>query len=283
MARLIATTPIQPGFEFDKRWKYREQRWVAPGPLFDPCRYGVELTPERDAKRFTIEHHYSGSYPASRLAVGLYRLSAARLQELVGVAVFSVPMQQAVIPRYTGLEPRQGAELGRFVLLDELPYNSESWFLRRAFQALKATKPEIRSIVSFADPLGRLAGTTPKKPHWGVIYAASNALYAGQSRPAVLQIAPNGQLLSQRALSKIRLDEIGRAYAERQLVAAGAPPREAEESSSIWLERALAHPGFHQLRHPGNHVYVFGLDAAARAAARAANPTERPYPKPRAA
>jgi hypothetical protein len=41
----------------------------------------------------------------------------------------------------------------RFVLLDECPGNSESWFLARCFDAL--LDDGVRGVVSFADPVPR--------------------------------------------------------------------------------------------------------------------------------
>src|SRR5690606_11047103 len=129
------------------------------------------------AKAFVRDHHYAGTFPAARLSVGLFG-PGARLE---GVAVFSVPMNQRVVPRYTGLEPADGAELGRFVCLPSVRFNGESWFLARAFRLLRAEKG-VAGVVSFADPLERRTawGELAKRAHWGTIYQASNALYAGR-------------------------------------------------------------------------------------------------------
>lgn len=69
-----------------------------------------------------------------------------------------MPIQGAAIRRYTGFPPEDGVELGRFVLLPEVPFNGETWFLRRAFTALRLEKGGpggVRSIISYADPLER--------------------------------------------------------------------------------------------------------------------------------
>lgn len=249
--------------------------------MFNPGSYGVDVVPERDAKRFVCEHHYSGSYPASRIAIGLYRMTAARLRELEGVAVFSIPMQQSVVPRWTGVDASEGAELGRLVLRQDVPFNAETWFLARALRALREAKPAMRSVVSYADPTPRTTadGRSVKPAHWGVIYQASNAVFAGTSRGETMTIAPNGRVLSRRSLSKIRLGEVGAAYAERDLVAAGAPARGFGEDPAAWCERVLSSPKFRRVRSRGNLVYVFPLDRDAREAARRVNPELKPYPK----
>lgn len=246
--------------DLDKRWRRRREAWVTPRDVFRPVGYAVDVIPEKLAKTFVCEHHYAGTFPAARLSVGLFGPGA----ELVGVAVFSEPMNRRVIPSYTGLDPAEGAELGRFVCLPSVGFNGESWFLARAFP-LVASEKGVRGIVSYADPLERttIAGELMKRQHWGTIYQATNAVYAGRSAPRWLVLAPDGTVVSGRSLSKIRLMERGWEYAMRQLLAYGAPPREWGEAPADWLQRALASPVFRRVRHPGNLAYVFGTDRAA--------------------
>src|SRR5262249_12907724 len=107
-----------------QRWNHGRDRWRPAGEVFDPSRYGVEtIDSDRVAREFIETHHYSGSYPAARLRVGLYELGTG----LVGVAVFSVPMNARTIAKYFGLEQNAGVELGRFVLLDHVKANAETW------------------------------------------------------------------------------------------------------------------------------------------------------------
>lgn len=245
----------------DKRWHEHAQRWVAPGALFDPKRFRVDVVEERVARPWIIGQHYSGSYPAARLACGLF-LDA----RLVGAAVFSVPMNQRSIPSYTGAEASAGVELGRFVCAPDVAYNGETWFLARAFALLRQEKPDVRFVLSYADPVERVDGdgAVVKPAHWGTIYQASNAKHVGRSWARRLLLAPNGAVVSDRALSKLRAEERGWAYCYRQLVAAGAPERAPHEELSMWVARALTAPGFRRAHHPGNLAYVFGLDAAAK-------------------
>jgi hypothetical protein len=104
---------------------------------------------------------------------------------LVGVAVFSVPMSQAVIPKWLGVSASSGVELGRFVLLDEVPFNAETWFLARAVRVLRAELPELAGIVSFSDPVPRRdsSGALVMPGHVGTIYQARNAAYRGRTAP----------------------------------------------------------------------------------------------------
>lgn len=243
----------------DKRWDTRRERWVAPGRVFRPADFAVDVIDTAIARAFVEQQHYSGSFPADRLCVGLFGPGA----QLVGAAVFSVPMNQRVIPRWTGQQPNDGVELGRFVCTSDVAYNGESWFLARAFRALREEK-QVRAVVSYADPLERhdAAGQLTKAAHWGTIYQASNAMHVGRSDARTLLVAPNGQVVSGRALSKIRAEDQGWQYAAQQLLAQGAPERQAGESLDAWVRRATA--GFQRLRHPGNLCYVFGLDDLAK-------------------
>jgi len=263
-----------------KRWRDRRQRWVAPGELFTPSGYVVDVVPERVAKPWICAHHYAGTFPAARLSCGLFA-STGSDSRLVGVAVFSVPMNQSVIPSYSGFAPDAGVELGRFVCAPEVRYNGESWFLARAFAQLRREKPRVRAVLSFADPLERRdeGGFVVKPAHWGVIYQASNAIYVGRSSCRTLLIGPNGRVVSGRAVSKIRLGERGSQYAERLIVTAGAPARAFGESPAAWFDRLQHTRLLRRVRHGGNLAYLFGLDEPTRALLRFRHRGGLPHPR----
>lgn len=257
-----------PVYREAKRWEHRNERWVPPGETIRPEEFGVEVIREAVARSFVQTHHYSGSFPAARLSVGLYRKTGVHPARPVGVAVFSVPMQRAAIPRYTGFEAVEGVELGRFVCAPEVAYNGETWFLKRALAALSKEKglhatgqTGVRAVISYADPLERrdASGLITKQAHAGQIYQAHNALFAGRAKPRWLWLNRNGQVVSERGLSKLRNLERGHGYVERALLACGAAPRRCGEHPADWLNRILRPPLFQRIRHPGNFVYCFGL------------------------
>lgn len=266
----------------DKRWQDRRERWVPPvgRGLFRPTEFGVDIVAESSARSLVTQHHYSGTFPAARLSVGLFRKTGVAPAALVGIAVFSVPMQQAVIPRYTGLPATEGVELGRFVCTPEVAFNGETWFLRRALPILLAEKG-VSAVLSYADPMERhtAGGELTKPAHVGQIYQAHNAVFAGRAGARWLWLDRDGQIISARALSKVRHQEVGHAYAERRLISAGAEPRGFGEEPADWLRRILREPMFRRVRHPGNFAYVFSLNRTARAAVRRANPTALPFPR----
>ncbi len=263
-----------------QRWTNRTQSWrrTSEGG-FDPSRYGVAAISEQDAREFVIAHHYAGSYPAATARYGLFDLASAAL---VGAAVLSVPARREVLTAvFPDLEPyRESIELGRFVLLDEVPANAESWFAAECRRL--AALAGVRGIVAFSDPVPRhrADGTAIMPGHVGTIYQASNAVYTGRGTPRTLTILPDGSVLSDRAAQKIRSQDRGHEYAERQLVRLGARVPRAGESPATWLAVALDVIGARKIRHPGNHRYAFrlGTTRSGRATVRIA-PAGQPYPK----
>lgn len=240
------------------RWNRRRHGFRPAGEPLVTSRYGVEPIEEAAAKQFIERHHYSGSYPAARYRAGLFEQQPFTPARLVGVAVFSVPMTGAVLTKYLGDGAAQGIELGRFVLLDDVPGNGESWFLARAFRLVRKDKG-VRGIVSFCDPVPRYdaQGRQTKRSHTGVIYRSHNASYAGRTLARTLQLMPDGRVASERALSKIRKREQGYDYAMRQLRDAGAPARMLGEEPGGWLARLRQEGFFRPVRHPGNHAFTW--------------------------
>ena len=270
------------------------QRWMrqisveAPIARFDPGRHSVQVIGEAEARAFVRHHHYSGSYPAARFRVGLFR-SAPQGQhaagcpaDLAGVAVFSVPMNNHAIPKYCGVDPQAGVELGRFVLLDECERNAESWFLARAFELLRAHKSGIRAVLSYSDPVPRrsAAGQVLMPGHYGCIYQAHNARYIGRSAARQLVMAGDGTIVSERSLSKLRNGEQGAAGAYARLIELGAPRRRPLEGDADYVARALLEGPFTRVRHPGNHAYLWAVgDRRERARVQAGFLTGKAYPK----
>lgn len=225
------------------------------------------------AKAFVLQHHYSSSYPAARYRYGLYY----RTGDLVGVAVFSVPPSQAVITGNLPCAPHEGVELGRFVLLDSVPANGESWFLGRCFALLR--REQLFGVVSYSDPMPRTnaEGRRVFRGHLGIIYQAHNARYLGRGRRRTIRLLPDGVTFSDRAMTKIRSGERGWRYSAAILSRYGASelPVDATRPQRLawlhtWRERLTR-----ATRHPGNHRYVWSLSKRGR---RHLQPS-LPYPK----
>jgi hypothetical protein len=245
----------------NQRWRERRDSYRPAGETIQASAFDVTaISSDNVARAFVQAHHYSGTYPAARFRFGLYHRG-----ELAGVAVFSHPCNDAVLTNVFDAPTSAAVELGRFVLLDEVPGNGETWFLARCFEQLRPLG--IRGVVSFSDPIPRasLDGRRIFPGHIGTIYQAHNARYLGRSSAVPLRLLPDGQVLSKRAISKIRAGERGWRYAAELLERFGASPAPVEdlEARGAWLVEQLAQLT-RLVRHPGNHRYAWALDRRTR-------------------
>lgn len=253
-----------------QRWRDRRGSYRPAGETIRTNEYDVEPIPDDNtAKAFILRHHYSGAYVAARLRFGLFRRGG-----LAGVAVFSQPMSGAVLSTVFGSAGRESIDLGRFVLLDEVPANGETWFLARTFEHLR--REGIAGVVAFSDPVPRtnVAGDVVFPGHVGTIYAAHNAAYLGRATARTIRLLPDGRALSERAISKIRNAERGWRYAANLLIDAGAeaPGPDPRAWLRAWLPRVTR-----PLRHNGTHKFAWALEPRLRRRLRSC----APYPKQR--
>lgn len=240
-----------------QRWRSRRECWRPAGELVRPERYGVDEITEDEARQFVVAHHYSGSYVADRIRVGLHEAGVG----LVGVAVFSIGGPHTLGAYIAGASKRNAVELGRFVMLDQVPGNAESWYLGRCWRLIRDRYPWVRWVLSMSDPLPRerADGTLLTPGHVGVIYQAHNGQHVGRSRARWRRIGPDGREFADRALQKLRAGDKGRAYASRQLLEAGAPAPYPGESGESYADRVLSLPLFRRVWHPGNYVYTWAV------------------------
>lgn len=255
-----------------QRWRDRRCRWIPNATEIDPRRLAVDVINTRaQATPFVKAHHYSGSMPVTRLSVGLFANGKGGHSELVGVCVFSHPVNDASVPKSAGLsDPRTACDLGRLVIVDSQGGNAESYLLARAFRILRKEKPEIISVISYADPNRRIdmEGNIIVRGHIGGLYSTLGARYTGRTRPRFELVMPDGRLISSRAISKIRNAECGQRYAIQDLLDAGARPPRFGEDMAGWLAELECSGFLRKVRHAGNHAYLFPLTKAARIAAR---------------
>ena len=253
-----------------QRWRRGRGAYRPPDEPIPTRDYEVaELPDDRLARAFILEHHYAGSYPAARWRFGLFRKGV-----LQGVAVFSHPCNDRVLTSAFPGRATDSVELGRFVLLDEVPGNGETWFLGRCFALLR--EEGLAGVVAFSDPCRRLnrRGEVVFGGHIGRIYQAHNGVYLGRSAARTLTLLPDGRVFSDRAQQKVRAGEKGVRYAVGRLVACGAePPLPFDpDHLSAWLRRWKLRL-CRAVRHRGNHRYAWPASRRVRL------PPGLPYPR----
>jgi hypothetical protein len=237
-----------------QRWSDRRAKFKLADTFIKPADFDVSEISDNLAKDFVLNHHYAASYPAARRRFGLFEHG-----DLVGVAVFSHPCNEKTITTVFRCQRAvDGLELGRFVLLDGVAANGESWFLARCREKLKNDYP---GITSFSDPIPRqtVEGQQIFAGHIGIIYQASNAAYLGRGTARTLRLLPDGKVMSARAIQKIRKAESGWQYAVDILRSYGAntcPLAEFERRAWLnhWLDILTR-----TMRHKGNLKYAWSF------------------------
>lgn len=260
-----------------QRWAAQQHSWRhASEGGFDRRRYEVALIDnDNDAEAFVLAHHYSNTYPSTKWRFGLYQH-----EQLVGVAVFSNPTNVKVLRNpFPMLTPYyESTELGRFVLLDEVPANAETWLLARCFEQLQSFG--VRGVVSMSDPVRRVVDDRIVfAGHVGTIYQAKSAVYTGRAWSEPIEMLPNGEILNRRSQQKVRDQDRGHGYVERKLQSFGARPMRPGEKPNLWLREAKRAAGVRRVPHAGNHRYCFllGTPTDRRVLRRAL--ASLPYPK----
>lgn len=138
-----------------------------------------------EATEFVSRWHYARGGAGNTINVGLYHG-----MRLVGVAAFGIPVSADAAASVLGEDNADHVlDLGRFVLVDEAPHNTESWFLSRALRHLKAHRPHTWAVTSFADST---------EGHIGTIYQATNAIYAGATLARTQYCDQRGRVRSDR-------------------------------------------------------------------------------------
>ena len=133
------------------------------------------------------------------------------------------------------LSPLDSVELGRFVLLDSVPANGESWFLTRTFECLR--RKGLSGVESFSDPVPRTkaVGMIVHRGHVGICYQATSATFLGKTEPRAIRLLPDGTLLNDRTIQKIRSGEQGWHYAAALLETFGAESMANARDAWNWL------------------------------------------------
>ena len=111
-----------------------------------------------------VYRHYLHRWPG----VVVCTLALLDRASVIGCIVFALPPRETM--------KRYGVplvwELARLFIEDYTPKNSETWFVSRAIRWVQKSRPDVKLLVSYADPS---AG------HQGIIYQAGNWMKDGRT------------------------------------------------------------------------------------------------------
>lgn len=108
-----------------------------------------------------VNHFIAAHYLHKRPAICVLCLMMLKDGQPVGCVVYSLPPRETCA-RYGGVT----WELARLYLLDEIPKNAETWLIGRSVRFIKQHHPEVRFLISYADPSAGHAGTIYKAANW---------------------------------------------------------------------------------------------------------------------
>lgn len=196
-----------------------------PSLLVDFCSY--------EAAKWAVEHwHYSKVMPVGKLV----RLGVWEDEGFIGAVIFARGNSPTSGKSY-GLQQNQVCELARVALCSH--YSLVTEIVSKAIKKLKRGNPDLRLIISFADPA---------QGHIGLIYQAGNWIYNGQSSDE-LQFFHDGK------------------WKHRREVTSGAFGKNGA---------LIGYKDFYKRIAVGKFRYLYPLDKAMR---RQIEPLAKPYPK----
>lgn len=190
------------------------------------------------AARYAVETwHYSRVLPVPPLV----KVGAWEDEKFIGVVIFSRGATPSLFNPF-GLAQTEGCELTRIALTEHT--SPVSRVVRLAMQFLKRSSPELRLIVSFADP---------SEGHHGGIYQAGNWIYSGRTSGSREYIGPDGKRWHARMVKK-----------------QGWTTVQGKKRKTLTPDQCTP------VEKPGKHRYLMPLDAEMRAQIA---PLAKPYPK----
>ncbi len=197
----------------------------------------IDWATHEAAKFACLNWHYSKSVPVPPLV----KIGVWENEKFIGVVIFSRGATPSLL-RPFGLLQVEGCELTRIALTN---HNATvSRVVKIAIQFLKRNSPELRLVVSFADP---------SEGHNGGIYQAGNWIYSGESAKSVEYIGPDGKRLHARMVKK-----------------------QGWTTCQGKVRRTLTPDQCTPVEKPGKHRYLMPLDDDMK---KQIMPLAKPYPK----
>lgn len=120
------------------------------------------------AKKVVEKHHYSKVMPRiTKFSIGGFKDNKVVAVCTLGYGVRPYHTIKKIFP---SLEVKDYLEIGKLCVTDEMPKNTESFFISKVIKLVKGLNPELKILFSWADGI-------IGKP--GYVYQASNFYYGG--------------------------------------------------------------------------------------------------------
>ena len=132
--------------------------------VFDKTKVTMNLLDYKIAKKMIIENHYSHRMSNKQVALGFYYEKKLNLVIIYGSSATARMKKSLPNPNYM--------ELTRLFSFDWAGKNMESYCIGQSIKYIKGNFPNIKVLISFADP---------EQGHVGYIYQATNWIYCGLS------------------------------------------------------------------------------------------------------
>jgi len=145
----------------------------------DKSKVSVKPVHKNLARDMIIRNHYSGKMSACRYTLGVFYKSDGHkffdgeTEDFIGVACYGFPVGRRVIGSIFKdeiIENKNILELKRLFIHDGYGKNIESHVISSTFKWMKQYAPDIKVLISYADP---------EQAHDGAIYQATNWIYQG--------------------------------------------------------------------------------------------------------
>jgi hypothetical protein len=131
-----------------------------------------------DVREFARRYHYTGLGNSATWRWGLWHGVT-----LLGVVSYNLPTQRTCASVFGPTHAHRVWHMGRLILADAAPRNSESRLIGGSLRAIRRDFPDVWAVVTFA---------ASDVGHVGYVYQATNAIYTGTGGYSAYFLDANG-------------------------------------------------------------------------------------------
>lgn len=180
-------------------------------------------TKETLLHRSLVERWHYSKTCRSQKTQHLFELIDSATGEVLGISIFGLPISKNT--------DKMTLELRRFVVRDECPKNTESFFLAHCLRWLRRNT-QLNHIVTFADP---------NVGHKGTIYKATNFKYEGTGHKNCAILKYKNKLIHKRMVyQKNKLGQYVKSALKYQKL--------VKEGKAKWINQKPKHVYTYQLK-----------------------------------